>query len=54
MWLATENAKQLIANGQLYAVVKAMQVASLGGLRHPVVKRIRIMDDDMLEKIEVE
>lgn len=53
-WLATENAKTLIANGQLYAVVKAMQVASLGGLRHPVVKRIRIMDDAMLEKIEVE
>lgn len=53
-WLASEQASTLIANGQLYAVVKAMQVASLGGLRHPVVKRIRIMDDAMLEKIEVE
>ena len=53
-WLATENAKILIADGQLYAVIKAMQVASLGALRHPVVKRLRIMDRNMIEEIEVE
>lgn len=53
-WLATEEAATLIANGQLYADIKAMQIASLGGLRHPVIKRLRIMDDAMLEKIEVE
>lgn len=53
-WLSTNQAQELIANGQLYAVIKAMQVASLGALRHPVIKRLRIMDNSMLEKIEVE
>ena len=53
-WLGTEEAQDIINNGQLYADIKAMQVASLGGLRHPVIKRLRIMDDAMLEKIEVE
>lgn len=53
-WLSTNQAQEFIANGQLYAVVKAMQVASLGALRHPVVKRLRIMDQNMIEEIEVE
>lgn len=53
-WLASSQAAELIEIGQLYATIKAMQVASLGGLRHPVVKKLRIMDDDMLEKVEVE
>ena len=48
-WLATEEAQTLIKNGQLYASIKCMMVASLGGLRHPVIKKIRIMDDAMLK-----
>lgn len=54
-WLATEEAKRTIDSGHLYATIKAMQVASLGGLRHPVILKLRVMDDAMLdEKIEVE
>ena len=40
-WLATEEAQQMIANGELYAVVKAMQTNDLGRLRHPYVVRLR-------------
>ena len=40
-WLATPEAAQMIANGELYAVVKAMQTNDLGRLRHPYVVRLR-------------
>lgn len=40
-WLATEDAAKMIANGELYAVVKAMQTNDLGRLRHPYVVRLR-------------
>jgi len=40
-WLATFEAKQMIANGELYAVVKAMQTNDLGKLRHGYVVRLR-------------
>jgi ATP-dependent DNA ligase len=35
-WLTTDEAKNLMSEGKLYALVRAMQVATLGGLRHPV------------------
>ena len=61
-WLASDEAAELIANGQLYAEIRSMMVASLGGLRHPVIHKLRILDDQMhdgidnipLVKIEVE
>ena len=41
-WLATEEAQEMIKNGELYAEVKAMSVNSQDSLRHPVlVKRLR-------------
>ena len=40
-WLATDEAQQMIKNGELYAVVKAMQTNDLGRLRHPYVVRLR-------------
>lgn len=40
-WLATTEAQEMIANGELYAVVKAMQTNDLGRLRHPYVVRLR-------------
>ena len=40
-WLGTTEAQQAIKNGELYVVIRAMQEASLGGLRHPVVVRLR-------------
>ncbi len=40
-WLATDEAATMIANGELYAVVKAMQTNDLGRLRHPYVVRLR-------------
>lgn len=40
-WLATGEAVTLIKNGQLYAVVSAMQVTEDGSLRHPYLKRLR-------------
>lgn len=40
-WLATEEAQKMIKNGELYAVVKAMQTNDLGRLRHPYVVRLR-------------
>lgn len=45
-WLTTDEAQQMIKNGELYAVVKAMQTNSLGKLRHPYVVRLR---NDMQE-----
>ena len=40
-WLATDEAQLMILNGELYAVVKAMQTNDLGKLRHPYVVRLR-------------
>ena len=40
-WLATDDAKTQIANGELYAVVQAMQINTLGRLRHPALVRLR-------------
>ena len=40
-WLGTEEAQNIINNGELYVTIRAMQEASLGGLRHPVVVRLR-------------
>ena len=51
-WLASDEASELIANGQLYAEIRSMMVASLGGLRHPVIHKLRILDDQMHDGIE--
>ena len=40
-WLGTEEAQNIINNGELYVTIRAMQEASLGGLRHPVIVRLR-------------
>lgn len=40
-WLATPAAAQMIANGELYAVVKAMSTNDKGRLRHPYLVRLR-------------
>ena len=40
-WLATEAAQQMINNGELFAVVKAMSFNDKGRLRHPSLVRLR-------------
>ena len=40
-WLATPEAQQMIANGELYAVVKGMMTNDLGKIRHPYLIRLR-------------
>lgn len=40
-WLGTKEAQDIINNGELYVTIRAMQEASLGGLRHPVIVRLR-------------
>lgn len=40
-WLGTIEAQNIIKNGELYVTIRAMQEASLGGLRHPVIVRLR-------------
>lgn len=40
-WLASDDAQEMIKNGELYAVVKAMQTNDLGRLRHPYIVRLR-------------
>ena len=40
-WLATEQAAQMIANGELFAEIKAMSVNSQNSLRHPILIRLR-------------
>jgi len=40
-WLATLEAQQMIENGELYAVVKAMSTNDLGKLRHGYLVRLR-------------
>lgn len=51
-WLASEEAIQAIEHGQLYAEIRSMMVASLGGLRHPVIHKLRVLDDAMHDGIE--
>lgn len=51
-WLASEDANQAIEHGQLYAEIRSMMVASLGGLRHPVIHKLRVLDDAMHDGIE--
>lgn len=51
-WLASEEASHAIENGQLYAEIRSMMVASLGGLRHPVIHKLRVLDDAMHDGIE--
>ena len=40
-WLATDEARVLIANSQLFATVSAMEVTPDGSLRHPRLIRLR-------------
>lgn len=40
-WLGTKEAQTTIENGELYVTIRAMQEATLGGLRHPVIARLR-------------
>ena len=40
-WLATPEAAEMIKNGELFAVVKAMQINDLGKLRHGYLVRLR-------------
>lgn len=40
-WLATQEAQDMIKNGELFAVVKAMMTNDLGKLRHPYLVRLR-------------
>ena len=40
-WLATDEAQEMIKNGELYAVIKAMQINDKARLRHPYVVRLR-------------
>lgn len=40
-WLATPEARDMIKNGELYAVVKGMQTNDLGKIRHPYLVRLR-------------
>ena len=40
-WLATDEARVLIANNQLFATVSAMEVTPDGSLRHPRLIRLR-------------
>lgn len=40
-WLATEEAQEKIAKGELYAVVRAMAENDKGRLRHPYLVRLR-------------
>lgn len=40
-WLASSDAEELVANGELWAVVSAMEVTPDGSLRHPRLLRLR-------------
>lgn len=44
-WLATNDAKEQIASGNLYAEIKAMSENSQGSLRHPCLVRLRPRED---------
>jgi hypothetical protein len=52
-WLASQEAIDAIAHGQLWAEIRSMMVASLGGLRHPVIHKLRILDEAMRDGLEV-
>ena len=52
-WLASQDAIDAIAHGQLWAEIRSMMVASLGGLRHPVIHKLRILDEAMRDGLEV-
>lgn len=40
-WLGTQEATTAIKNGELYVVVRGMQIATNGAIRHPVIVRLR-------------
>lgn len=40
-WLGTEEAQNMIENGELYVTIRAMQESTLKSLRHPVIVRLR-------------
>lgn len=40
-WLATDEAQEMIKNGELFAVVKGMMTNDLGKIRHPYLVRLR-------------
>ena len=40
-WLASDDAQEMIKNGELYAVIKAMSFNDKNRLRHPYVVRLR-------------
>lgn len=40
-WLATDQAAEMIKNNELYAVIQAMQINTLGRLRHAALVRLR-------------
>ena len=40
-WLGTEEAQNMIKNGELYVTIRAMQESALKSLRHPVIVRLR-------------
>ena len=44
-WLTTNMAQEMIKNGTLYAVVRAMSENDLGKLRHPVFVRFRYPEE---------
>lgn len=44
-WLATNEAQQMIKNGALIAVIRAMSENSRGALRHPVFVRFRYPEE---------
>ena len=46
-WLATNEALELIQNGQLFAIVQGMMKNTLGAIRHPIWKGCRVMDEAM-------
>lgn len=49
-YLATNEAQEKIAAGELWAEVKAMSINDLGKLRHPALVRLRAAEDGILDK----
>ena len=48
-WLATDAAQAVIANGDLFAIVQAMDINSQASLRHPFIKGFRLASDGAAE-----
>ena len=48
-WLATDEAQELIASGDLYARVKAMDINSQKSLRHAYINGFRTKEDGVDE-----